>query len=471
MASVMEGEATPAQLGGLLLALRMRGETADELTGFAHGHARARPGRCRRRTARSTRAARAATGRRRSTSRPRRRSSWPRPGCPSPSTATGRCRSATGSADVLEALGIPIDLAPSRPPRLWRRRLRVPLRAELPPGDEHAGPVRRELGVPTAFNLLGPDDQSGRRAPPGDRGGRSDRRGQGRPCAAPPGHGARLRRPRRRRRRAAAGWQWRRLRRVDGRRAQATDRHRPRWGWQSRASSRAAWRRRGGERRDHRERARRRDAGRGAMSCCSTPARRCSSPAACPTLRHGVELAAATIDSGAARALLGARCARPRAPHDLRSRHERSSTRSPRDERPISPALPASQADARCRRREPRPICCRRWRGPVCTSSPRSSAARRRSAISARTTTSSRGRAPTSAAAPRRSPSCASRTGSTARSTICARSARAVRVPVLAKDFVVVAEQLATAARRRRGRSCCCSPCCIDAAAIAGAGR
>src|SRR4051795_907943 len=35
MSSVMEGEATPAQLGGLLLALRMRGETVDELTGFA----------------------------------------------------------------------------------------------------------------------------------------------------------------------------------------------------------------------------------------------------------------------------------------------------------------------------------------------------------------------------------------------------------------------------------------------------
>ena len=35
MGSVMEGEATPAQLGGLLLALRMRGESVDELTGFA----------------------------------------------------------------------------------------------------------------------------------------------------------------------------------------------------------------------------------------------------------------------------------------------------------------------------------------------------------------------------------------------------------------------------------------------------
>src|SRR6186713_1218390 len=35
MAQVMDGEATPAQLGGLLLALRTRGETVEELTGFA----------------------------------------------------------------------------------------------------------------------------------------------------------------------------------------------------------------------------------------------------------------------------------------------------------------------------------------------------------------------------------------------------------------------------------------------------
>ncbi|MEO7118913.1 MAG: anthranilate phosphoribosyltransferase, partial [Candidatus Limnocylindrales bacterium] len=35
MGSVMDGEATPAQLGAMLMALRMRGETVDELAGFA----------------------------------------------------------------------------------------------------------------------------------------------------------------------------------------------------------------------------------------------------------------------------------------------------------------------------------------------------------------------------------------------------------------------------------------------------
>ena len=42
MNSVMAGEATPAQIGAFLLALRTKGETADELEGFAAHHARLR---------------------------------------------------------------------------------------------------------------------------------------------------------------------------------------------------------------------------------------------------------------------------------------------------------------------------------------------------------------------------------------------------------------------------------------------
>ena len=90
MGEVMDGEATPAQLAGLLLALRMRGEKADELAGFALAMRErvlavdAPAG------ARSTRAARAAMARGRSTFRPQRRWWWPQPGCPWPSTATGR---------------------------------------------------------------------------------------------------------------------------------------------------------------------------------------------------------------------------------------------------------------------------------------------------------------------------------------------------------------------------------------------
>ena len=87
--------------------------------------------------------------------------------------------------------------------------LRLPLRRDgfaflfapgYHPAMKHAGPVRRELGVPTAFNLLGPHDQPGGRSPAGDRGGRSDGRAEGRPRAAPTGRRAGVRGPRR--------WAW-----------------------------------------------------------------------------------------------------------------------------------------------------------------------------------------------------------------------------------------------------------------------
>ena len=39
MGSVMRGEATEAQIGGLLVALRLKGETADEIAGLGRGDA------------------------------------------------------------------------------------------------------------------------------------------------------------------------------------------------------------------------------------------------------------------------------------------------------------------------------------------------------------------------------------------------------------------------------------------------
>ena len=79
MGSVMDGEATPAQLAALLMGLRMRGETVDELAGFALA--------MRERVTRvdapdgSTSSAPAATAAARSTSRPRRRWSRLRQAC------------------------------------------------------------------------------------------------------------------------------------------------------------------------------------------------------------------------------------------------------------------------------------------------------------------------------------------------------------------------------------------------------
>ena len=201
----MDGEATPAQLAALLMGLRMRGETVEELAGFAAamrervvrvdapagaidvvGHRRRRQrdvqhlddGRARRGRGRCRRSRSTATGRSRR-----------RPARPTCST-----RSASGSTTTPRPR---LGLAP-------RARLRVPLRPELPPGDEarraDAARDRRADGVQPAR----PADQPGRHDAPAPRRrrpgrGAADRRG-GRAAR----HRADVRGPRRRRRRAAA---------------------------------------------------------------------------------------------------------------------------------------------------------------------------------------------------------------------------------------------------------------------------
>ena len=65
--------------------------------------------------------------------------------------------SRTGSADVLEALEVPIDVAPTRHPEILRRAGITFLFAPAHhPAMRHSGPARRELAVRTIFNALGP---------------------------------------------------------------------------------------------------------------------------------------------------------------------------------------------------------------------------------------------------------------------------------------------------------------------------
>ena len=167
MGAVMDGEATPSQLAALLVALRMRGETVDELAGFAPAmrervaaRGGARRGDRRRRDRRRRLAAR-------STSRRRRRSSSRPPACPVAKHGNRAITSRSGSADVLDALGVRID----HDAGLGRRRAcgasasRSCSRRRFHPAMRHAGPTRREIGVRTAFNLLGPlTNPAGRRA-------------------------------------------------------------------------------------------------------------------------------------------------------------------------------------------------------------------------------------------------------------------------------------------------------------------
>ena len=305
MGAVMDGEATPAQLAALLMGLRMRGETVDELAGLRDRHARAgraRGGarghrRCRRDRRRRQRHVQHLDRRPRSSSR--------RPACRSPSTATARSRRRPGSADVLDALGVRIDHdAASAAAALRRVRLRVPVRPDVPSGDAARRPDpqrdRRADGVQPARTA----DQPGGHAPAAARrrrraGGRAVRRG--RPSTR---HRADARGPRRRGRRAAARRHGRPVR-GDRRTASSSASSTPRRSGCGRRRPRswpAATRRRT---LDTSRPSCAASPGRGATSCCSTPAPRSWRRARSRPLEDGIERAALTIDAGLTAELLG----------------------------------------------------------------------------------------------------------------------------------------------------------------------
>lgn len=155
---IMDGEATPAQIGGLLVALRMKGETPEELAGAARAmRARATPIHC-----------------------------------PEPERAVDTCgtggdgsgtinvstiaaivvaacgvrvakhgnralSSRSGSADVLEALGIDVTApVPVLERCLAEAKIAFLFAPAFHAATRHAAGPRRELGTRTLFNLLGP---------------------------------------------------------------------------------------------------------------------------------------------------------------------------------------------------------------------------------------------------------------------------------------------------------------------------
>ena len=157
MREVMAGEASPAQVAGFLVALRAKGETPDEVAGLVEVMLdEARRGR-RARAGSSTPAAPAATAAAPSTSRRWPRWSSPAPGCRWPSTATGRPRRPAAPRTCSRQLGVVVDLPPAAVgPCLAEAGIAFCFAPVFHPGMRHAGPTRRELGVPTVFNVLGP---------------------------------------------------------------------------------------------------------------------------------------------------------------------------------------------------------------------------------------------------------------------------------------------------------------------------
>lgn len=157
MGEVMEGGVAPAVIGALLLGLRVKGESVDEIVGFARA--------IRARAARfplpgdglvdtcgtggdgsgtfniSTTAAFIAAG----------------AGARVAKHGNRAVSSRTGSADVLEALGVEIGMgAAEAAGALEATRIAFLFAPAFHQAMRHVGPTRKELGVRTVFNLLGP---------------------------------------------------------------------------------------------------------------------------------------------------------------------------------------------------------------------------------------------------------------------------------------------------------------------------
>jgi anthranilate phosphoribosyltransferase len=156
MGEVMDGEATPAQLAALLVALRMRGETVDELAGFAAAmrervlRVEAPPGAI---DVVGTGGDRSGTFNISTTAA----LVVAAAGVPVAKHGNRAITSRAGAADVLEALGVRIDHdAASAAVSLRELGFAFLFALDFHPAMRHAGPTRRELGIRTAFNLLGP---------------------------------------------------------------------------------------------------------------------------------------------------------------------------------------------------------------------------------------------------------------------------------------------------------------------------
>ena len=156
MDRIMSGDSTPVQVAGFVVGLRAKGETVEELTGLveamlAHAVRIQVPGPTvdvvgtggdRANTVNiSTMAALVVAG----------------AGLRVVKHGNRAASSACGSADVLEELGVRLDLAPERVADVARTAgITFCFAQAFHPAMRHTAQARRELGVPTVFNFLGP---------------------------------------------------------------------------------------------------------------------------------------------------------------------------------------------------------------------------------------------------------------------------------------------------------------------------
>ena len=159
LTEILGGEAEPAQIAGFLVGLKVKGETAEETTGLVRAMvAAAEPldlpegtidivgtggGHVRRVAALnvSTMACFAAVG----------------AGATVCKHGNRRASSTSGAFDLLEALGVDIEIAPDRlAVQVAEHRIGFAFARTFHPAMRFAGPIRAGLGIPTVFNVLGP---------------------------------------------------------------------------------------------------------------------------------------------------------------------------------------------------------------------------------------------------------------------------------------------------------------------------
>ncbi|MER5638614.1 anthranilate phosphoribosyltransferase [Kitasatospora sp. NPDC002227] len=156
MDRIMRGEASPVQVAGFMIALRAKGETVEEVSGLAESmYAHAEPlhipgpavdivgtGGDRAKTVNiSTMSAVVAAA----------------AGAKVVKHGNRAASSASGSTDVLEKLGISPEISTRRVAEIAEEvGITFCAAAKFHPSMRHAAPARRDLGVPTAFNILGP---------------------------------------------------------------------------------------------------------------------------------------------------------------------------------------------------------------------------------------------------------------------------------------------------------------------------
>lgn len=157
METIMSGDATPAQIAGILVALRMKGETGTEITGFARAmrahvvpvpHSRENVvdtcgtgGDTLKTFNLSTAAAIVAAA----------------AGVPIAKHGNRAFTSACGSADVLEALGVNLSMSAEQSGKLLDEvGMAFMFAPNHHPAMKHAAAPRREMKLRTVFNLIGP---------------------------------------------------------------------------------------------------------------------------------------------------------------------------------------------------------------------------------------------------------------------------------------------------------------------------